>query len=269
MFRAEKERCFKCILERCELFNVPETIVLCYNGLIPELCRSQKPGRQGAYAFIPTMAKLLLSITLLSCAPLCVAETRQQGKPEVKAAAKQDEALVRAHKSRMSEIAASERAGGDAAVAFLKKLQADADPLVRGEATAALGRTKAPSAFAALSEAVRSTDTHIRRGAIQGLAELKDKRAVPALITALGHAERDTRWKAAEALGVLKDARAADALIKAARMDKDRNVRLAAIAALVDIGGAKAAAAMAGLKNDADPEVKAWAAAAEGRLKKK
>lgn len=209
----------------------------------------------------------LLSIMMLSSAPLGAADTKQQGKPEVKAAAKQDEALIRARKSRMSEISSVEKAGGAAGVNSLKALLSDKDPLVRGEAAAAMGRVKDPSAFGALSDAVKSTDTHTRWGAIQGLAELKDKEGLPPLITALGDGDRNTRWKAVEALGEINDPRAVAPLANAARSDKDKNVRLAAIGALVNIGGAEAAAAAAGLKNDADPEIKAWAAAAEGRLK--
>jgi len=256
-------------LARSYIFNVHETITLYYNCLITVLCRDKKASRQGACTFAPSMIKLLLSIIVLSCAPVRAADNTQQVKPEVKTAADQDSAFIRARKDRLAEISAHVKTGGAAAVASLKKLQGDKDPLVRGEAVAALGRTKDPSAFAALAAVLKSTDTHSRWGAVDGLAQLTDGRAVPLLISALGHADRTTRWKAAEALGALKDARAADALVSVAMAEKDKNVRLAAIEALMGIGGAKAEAALSALKNDPDPEIKAKAAAGAAGLRRK
>ena len=98
MVRAEKDAgmSLKRVPARGELFNVPVTITLYYNSVISELCRFQRSERQappfwmktqtkragqGAYAFIPTMAKLLLVIVLLSAAPLCAAAAAKNYSP--------------------------------------------------------------------------------------------------------------------------------------------------------------------------------------------
>lgn len=197
------------------------------------------------------------------------ADNQMRETPEFKAAAERAPEFIHARRSRMSEISSIEKSGGVAGVNSLTRLLSDSDPLVRGEAASTLGRVKDPAAFAALKTALKSDDNNTRWGAIQGLAGLNDRQAVPLLISALRHADRNTRWKAAKALGELKDARAIDALIAVARSDKDQNVRLAAIGAITDIGGVRAAVAAEGLKNDPDQKVKASAKAAVDRLKQK
>lgn len=220
------------------------------------------------------MLKLCLIVLLISCSGAFAAEKKRQ--PRAPAAtpakvpaiipAKIDEALIREHNARFAEISAIEKASGTASAAALKPLLSDKSPLVRGEAAAAMGKIKDPAAFNELSAGLNSEDEHLRWGAVQGLAELGDKRAVPLLITALGHPDHNTRWKTAQALGRLKDARAVDALTGAARADKNKNVRLAAIEALMNIGGGRAASALDGFKYDPDPEIKTWAAAAAEKV---
>jgi len=194
---------------------------------------------------------------------------KQQEPAPVKVTTKTDETLLREHRARLDEISAIERSPGAAKTPALKPMLSDKNPLVRGEAAEAIGKAKDQAAFGELSTAIKSEDDHTRWGAVRGLATLGDNKAVLLLITALGHPEGNTRWKAAQALGELKDARAVDALAEAARSDKSRNVRLAAIEALMKTGGAKAAAAAEGLANDPDPEIKAWAGAAVEKLKQK
>lgn len=223
------------------------------------------------------MLKLYLAVLLLSPAAVYAAEKKKPAPPAaeksrpapapVVVTTKTDEALLLEHRARLAEISVVEKAPGTAKAAALKPLLSDKNPLVRGEAAEAMGRTKDPAAFAELSAALKSGDGHTRWGAVRGLAVLGDSRAVPPLLTALGHPEENTRWKAAQALGELKDVRAVDALAAAARSDKNKNVRLAAIEALMKIGGPRAAAAAEGLKNDPDPEIKTWAGAAAEKLK--
>lgn len=211
------------------------------------------------------MLKALISILLLSGSAGYAADKKA---PAVKTVTIEDESLRSSHKARLAEISAIEKSAVPAAAA-LKPLLADKNPLVRGEAAEAMGRSKDPAALVELSADIKSEDDHIRWGAIKGLGSLGDKRAVPVLIPALSHTDRNTRWKAAQALGELKDSRAVDQLISAARGDKDKNVRLAAIEALMSIGGGKALAALDGLSGDPDRQVKAWAAAAAAKLKQK
>lgn len=243
------------------LFNICETFILYYNGVISVLCRERNPARQGVAVFCRRMNALLIMIFLLS-APAAFVAGKEPGRPGTVTV--EDEALKSARRAALAEIAAAEMKPG--AAAALRQKLSDKDPLVRGEAAEAMGRSKDPAALAALTEALRSEDGHTRLGAIGGLAALGDRAAVAPLAGALSHEDRKTRWKAAQALGSLKDARAADALIAAARSDKYRYVRLAAIEALLAIGGAKALPALEELKADQDPEVRAWASAAAERL---
>lgn len=172
-------------------------------------------------------------------------------------------------KAKISEISDIVKSKKQGKVSALKPLLLHKDPLVRGEAAVAIGRTKEQGALQELLQALNSEDEHIRWGAIEGLAELGDKNAVPTLIKLLDHKDRNTRWKAAQALGKLRDARAIEALVKTAKSDKDKNVRLAAIEALMNIGDKKAISALEGITNDPDAEVSHWAKSAADRLKGK
>jgi len=226
------------------------------------------------------MLKLCLIVLLISCSgafaaeaarqPRAAAQKKQRASAPVKVPAvlpaKIDEALQREHNARLAEISAIEKTSGTVNASALKPLLSDKSPLVRGEAAAAMGKIKDPAAFNELSAGINSEDEHLRWGAVQGLADLGDKRAVPLLISALSHPDHNTRWKAAQGLGQLKDARAIDALTAAARADKNKNVRLAAIEALMNIGGGRVASVLGDLKYDPDPEIKAWAAAAAEKV---
>lgn len=243
------------------------------------LCRDREVLRQGLAVFCLPMTKLCLIVLLLSPVGVFAAEKKkaaspapakkQQAPPPVKVTTKTDEVMLLEHRTRLAEISAIEKAPGAAKAAALKPMLSDKNPLVRGEAAETMGKTKDPAALGELSTAIKSEDEHTRWGAVSGLGALGDQKAVPPLITALSHPEENTRWKAAQALGELKDPRAVDALAAAAGSDKNKNVRLAAIEALMKIGGSKAAAAAEGLKNDPDPEIKAWAGAAAEKLRSK
>ena len=226
------------------------------------------------------MLRFGLIVLLISCPgafaaeaarqPRAAAQKKQRASAPVKVPAvlpaKIDEALQREHNARLAEISAIEKTSGTVNASALKPLLSDKSPLVRGEAAAAMGKIKDPAAFNELSAGINSEDEHLRWGAVQGLADLGDKRAVPLLISALSHPDHNTRWKAAQGLGQLKDARAIDALTAAARADKNKNVRLAAIEALMNIGGGRVASVLGDLKYDPDPEIKAWAAAAAEKV---
>ena len=286
MFSAAKgvERSSRRAPARSYIYNISETLFLYYNSLISMLCREKEVQRQGLAVFCLSMIKLCLIVLLLSPVGVFAAEKKkaapakkrtapsaavkkQPAPPPVKVTTKTDEVMLQEQRARLDEISAIEKAPGAAKAASLKPMLSDKNPLIRGEAAEAIGKTKEPAALGELSAAVKSEDDHTRWGAVRGLAALGDKKALPPLIAALGHPEYNTRWKAAQALGELKDAGAVDALAAAAGSDKSKNVRLAAIEALMKIGGAKAAAAAEGLKNDPDPEIKAWAGAAAEKLK--
>jgi len=215
------------------------------------------------------MIKLCLIVLLISSAGAFAAEKKKPDSSPAKITVKTDEVSRQERGARLSEISAIERSSGTAKVSALKPLLSDHSQLVRGAAAEAMGEIKDPAAFDELSAALKSADDHTRWGAVTGLALLGDRRAVPLLIPALSHPESNTRWKAAQALRDLKDDRAVDALIAAARRDKVKNIRLAAIEALWTIGGDKAAGALEALKNDRDPDVETWAEAASEKLKRK
>ncbi len=261
MFRAEQDAEIypERVPDRFKLFNIPETITLYYNVLILELCRFKELTRQGAYAFIPSMAKLLLSIIMLSSAPLFAADAKQQGKPEVKIA-ERERGFATEREKGLSDLRAAGRSKGPGRAAAFKKLFSHKDPLVRGEAAKELGRSGDPAAYAELTSVLKSTDEETRNGAVYGLAALKDKRAAGSVAELLTHENRSTRWAAAYALGELKAAGAVPALAKAAGEDADREVRLAALEALLKTGGVQAKIAINGLAGDADPGIRAAAA---------
>lgn len=281
MFSAAKgvERSSRRAPVRSYIYNICETLFLYYNSLISKLCRDREVARQGLVVFCLSMLNLSLIILLLSPVGVFAAEKKksapiapakkQEAPAPVKVTTKTDEALLLEHRARLAEITNIEKAPGAAKASALKSMLSDKNPLVRGEAAEAIGKTKDPVALGELSTAIKSEDEHTRWGAIRGMGALGDKKALQPLIAALGHPEYNTRWKAAQALGELKDAGAVDALAAAAGSDKNKNVRLAAIEALMKIGGSKAASAAEALKNDPDPEIKAWAGAAAEKLKQK
>lgn len=160
---------------------------------------------------------------------------------------------------RISEMEGVERSTAAARVPALKLFLDDADPAVRGEAAAALGKVRGEEAFSALTEALESKDQNVRLGAIEGLAAGADPRAADRLAGLLKDPSVNIRWKAALALGALKNEAALPELERAARADAEGNVRVAAVESIGRIGGPGAESALKKMAGGKDRRLAGWA----------
>jgi len=221
-----------------------------------KLCRSQKPVRQGAYVFMPTMAKLILSVMLLSAAPFCAAPAAEV-KPD--RAASENALADKDFRNRRKALEELGAVNEPWKMDLLRRSLSDDDPAIREKAARLIGRSKDKTAYKLLVELLGSPDNETRLGAIDGLKDLGDGRAAVPLAALFAHKDRNTRWKAAEALGGLKADEGVDPLLKAARADGDGFVKKAAVESLGKIGSKKAAAALTALKTGGDKKLAGWA----------
>ncbi|MGW3326001.1 fumarate reductase/succinate dehydrogenase flavoprotein subunit [Streptomyces virginiae] len=112
------------------------------------------------------------------------------------------------------------------APAPLDPLLADLDPLVRGAALAALGRTGCPDGYARTAvAALADAAWQVRAGAATGLSAAAAEAAVPALAKALADANADVRKAAVLALLAHRDGAEARAALATAVSDPDADVR--------------------------------------------
>jgi aminopeptidase N len=142
---------------------------------------------------------------------------------------------------------------GAAGAEALDRLLRDGDPsyYVEAEAAAAIGKTRSPRAFAALEHALTkpSHNNVIAMRAFEGFAELRDQRALPIAIDwsryGLPMQARVGATSCIGRLGKLVDNKepALDALM-ALLDDPDLRVRLAAVAALQELGEDRAVGAL-------------------------
>lgn len=147
----------------------------------------------------------------------------------------------------------------------------DNDPEVRAAAVEALG-CMGEGAAPAMAEVLGSDRPELRQSAISALAALGEV-AVPQLMVALGSEHCDVRLASAEAVGRVRQAAAtlsqdACKVLLPELGASDAQVRVAACAALVDLGGSAASCipAAAALLEDASPLVQCTAAALLGAL---
>lgn len=112
------------------------------------------------------------------------------------------------------------------APAPLDPLLADADPLVRGAALAALARTGCPDGYARTAvAALADAAWQVRAGAATGLSAAGAEAAVPALAKTLADANADVRKAAVLALLAHRDTAQARAALATAVSDPDADVR--------------------------------------------
>jgi HEAT repeat protein len=111
----------------------------------------------------------------------------------------------------------------------------DDDPIVRRNATKALGEIKDAGAVEPLINSLKDSDLIVRRNAAKALGEIKDMRAVEPLIVSLKDDSAVVRRNAAESLGEIKDSRATESLVTCLK-DGDAIVRKNAALALKEIG---------------------------------
>lgn len=157
-----------------------------------------------------------------------------------------------------------------APVSVLVQRLADADPKVREQAAAALGRwgPRASEAVAPLMAALGHDDPYLRGAAAVALGRIGEA-AVPALTQALASEHTELRWSAAIALGRL-GAPAIQALPELIRLlaDPSEQVRQVAAVTLGDLGAAARAAApaLARSLSDRDEAVRRSAVRALSRV---
>jgi HEAT repeat protein len=187
---------------------------------------------------------------------------------------------------------------GEKAVAPLIALLGDGDAAVRHHAAHTLGKIGDPRAIPALADTLQDGDLNVVSKTAFVLGQIGDAAAVPALAGLIGHADsevqtaagqaleafgaaampallvalRSDRWQtrehAAEILGALQRIEAVDRLAEAAS-DEHPHVRLAAVTALGEVGGAAAQAALEQAKTHPDERVQTLAARLIVRLSRR
>jgi HEAT repeat protein len=117
-----------------------------------------------------------------------------------------------------------------------------------------------------LAGAIKSDSARVRASAAQALAQADSAQAMRHLIGALNDADPWVRYFTARAIGKHGYTESLDALARIAQQDAASHVRIAAMEALGRIGGARAAATLAGLVELEDGELSAAALAGLGRV---
>ncbi len=156
-----------------------------------------------------------------------------------------------------------------AAVPDLITATSDYRPEVRWRAVWALGRIGPAAAPAAFALRIALADPDVRWRAAEALGAIGPGAAdtVPDLVSLLHDPSSSVRWRAAVALGAIGSPQAAEALAEAVR-DPAENVRLASVAALIQLRAAPPVAEPAYVIAfaDDDPRVRAQAVRGLGRL---
>jgi HEAT repeat protein len=178
-------------------------------------------------------------------------------------------------------------------------LLGDADPNVRESAVKIAGYFGYPGCVDPLLERCRDEDERVRRAAVEHLPYLEDERATPALVRALRHetpkvraaaagamaqaegpeisthliealGDEDSwvRYFAARSLGRRRVVESTSALAKLAQADRANHVRIAAVEALGEIGGERAARFVAPLVNSDDSDLARAAHRALDRIRR-
>jgi HEAT repeat protein len=128
------------------------------------------------------------------------------------------------------------------------------DPLVRSNATQALGELKDPSAVEPLINVLNDKEPLIQRQAIKALRKINDPRVVEPIIAVLNDKKKEAyvRMTAADTLGRLGDPAVIQALVVALN-DKHWNVRSHAARALGRLKDPRAVEPLIVSLNDRDP----------------
>ncbi|HSU12773.1 HEAT repeat domain-containing protein [Longimicrobium sp.] len=141
-------------------------------------------------------------------------------------------------------------------------LQGDADADVRQTAAWALGQIGKESSLAILSAALHDRSPKVRAQSAWAIGQVSPDRAPPAILAALRDDDLAVRRTAAWALGQIDDDPSTVTALRAALRDADPEVKRQALRALARTGDEAAAAAIAEMLHDPDPQLRAAAAAA-------
>lgn len=217
-------------------FNIHETTILYYNGLISVLCREKSFARQGLVVFFALMFKSLI-ISALLAVPAAFAAAQPAADPgsdkslaeKINAAGTENNTPAR--EKLYQELGESRDA---AAVAVLSRAAlGDPEPGARIDAVLALRKIGGPAAL---------------KGLLEVLSAEKHKGVRIQAVNSLGF------FSAPEALARLRDI---------AVNDPDKDLRVAAVLALSRLGDAQTLTA--GFDSEKDPAVKLAIVDAVGR----
>lgn len=199
--------------------------------------------------------------------------------------------------TRQAVIAAIDSIGHPHTSSRMIGLMADGDPVVRESAVKVAGYFGSPGCVDALLASCHDPDLHVRSAAVDQLPYLEDERALPLLLDSLRHEVPSVRAAAARGLAQVEDVaslwaliaaledpdpwvryfsarslgrrvntEALDALGRLAQKDAAPQVRAAAIAAVGQIGGARAVTLLAPLAEVDEADLSRAAIAALGTI---
>ncbi len=139
----------------------------------------------------------------------------------------------------------------------------DQDERVRSAAVEHLPYLEDPRVLPALAAALHGQSQAVRAAAARALGQLESAPALPHLLAALEDRDAWVRYFAARSVGQHRYPQALDALVQLAQADPAGHVRIAALEALGQIGGARAVAPLIPWTQAADLDI---ARAAMGAL---
>jgi len=140
-----------------------------------------------------------------------------------------------------------------------------AEPVLKAQLVAVLGKRGDPAATPALLEAAKDKDEAVRTAACQALGELKAAQAVPVLVAALGSASAPEREKAEWALSKVPGDEATNAIL-AALPKATGEAKIALVRSLGCRRDAKTLPALTQAAGDADDKVRIAAYRSIGQL---
>lgn len=140
--------------------------------------------------------------------------------------------------------------GSKEAIPFIVAFLQAENPALHSVAVHALGRYNDPDATAALIDALDDESRHVRLVIVHFLSETGDPQAVDPFISLLGDERHEIRQSAANGLGKLGDQKAVGPLLKAMETEKERDVRVAEIRALGELGGPEAVEGLRRISTD-------------------
>lgn len=125
-------------------------------------------------------------------------------------------------------------------IPYLEELLQDNNQNLQIAAVTALGKIGDPGAVDSLTHLLEYEKWQVRKEVVDALVETGDSGAVGPLISLLGDENYRVRQCAADGLGKLGDQRAVEPLIKALEIEREREVRVAEVRALGELGGPEA-----------------------------
>jgi beta-lactamase regulating signal transducer with metallopeptidase domain/HEAT repeat protein len=155
----------------------------------------------------------------------------------------------------MAAWALADYDGSSEVASALVDLLHDKNARVRATAAWAIGNVDERSSASALEAAMGDPETEVREAAIWAYGQLDQRTAPGALVKALSDPQPRIRRVAAWSLGEVNDKATANAIVKAFGSETDRDVRMAEIHALSEMGEASPEVLEVALKST-DPEIR-------------